>query len=122
MSQTENKISIRPGYVLVERPTGYEISLRDQPEMLAELAGTCEDAGCRKVLILGPKTKVDLTVMDIYDLGAQIAALNLRIAIVETHDASDEDVSFLETVTFNRSGPIQFFDAETEASDWLGIS
>ena len=90
--------------------------------MLMEMSTFCKEAGCRKVLILGPKTKVDLAVLDIYDLGKEIAKLDLRIAMVESHDASNEDVYFLETVVWNRGGPIQFFDTEKEAKDWLEIS
>ncbi len=90
--------------------------------MLTEMSAACEEAGCRKVLILGPKTKVNLEIFDIYDLGEQIARLHLKIAIVESHDASKDDESFLENVAFNRGGPLQFFINEEEARDWLEIS
>ncbi len=87
--------------------------------MLSELSAVCKESGCRKVLILGPKTHVSLETMDIYDLGDQIAATRLQIAIVESHDASDDDENFLETVVFNRGGPLQFFVDEEEAKNWL---
>jgi hypothetical protein len=48
--------------------------------------------------------------------------MQLPIAMAESHDASDEDVSFLENVVANRGEPIRFFDTEREAKDWLGIS
>jgi hypothetical protein len=40
---------------------------------------------------------------------------------VEVHNAPKEKVNFLENVTRNRGSPIQFFDDEQEAKDWLGI-
>ena len=59
---------------------------------------------------------------DIYDLGSELAGMQLQIAMAESHDASDEDVSFLENVAANRGGSNCFFDTEKEARDWLGIS
>ena len=59
--------------------------------------------------------------VDIFNLGQEIANLGLRIAVVESHNASNKDVKFLETVVKNRGGPIQFFDNEQDAKDWLGI-
>lgn len=95
--------------------------MSDQPAMLMEVSTICSEAGCRKVLIIGPKTKVNLTVADIYALGAEAAKLHLQVALVESHDASKEDVSFLETVMWNRGSSIRFFDTEQEAKDWLAI-
>ena len=122
MGTSESKISIQPGYVLVERPQDYEVVLSEQPARLMEISAACEKARCRKVLILGPRTKVRLSVPDIYDLGHEIAKLRLQIAVVELHDASSEDVEFLENVVMNRGAPIQFFDNEQDAKNWLGIS
>ena len=122
MGNSDYKITIRSGYVLVERPQDYEVTLNEQPAMLMELSSVCEEADCRKALILGPKTKVNLSTFDILDLGQQIAKLDLRIAIVESHDASNEDVNFLEKVVWNRGGYIRFFDSKMEAKYWLEIS
>jgi len=47
------------------------------------------------------------------------AKIRLQIAVVESHDASKDDGRFLETVVFNRGGPLQFFDTEDKARDWL---
>jgi len=95
-------MSIQDGYVLVERPQDYEVVANVLPAMLMELSAFCKAAGCRKVLVLGPKTKVSLALLDIYDLGAEIADLQLQIAMVESHYASDEDVRFFENVVANR--------------------
>jgi len=122
MGNADYKISIQSDYVLVERSKGYEVVLNEMPAMLTELSAACNEANCRKVLILGPRTKVRLETLDIYDLGEQIASSRLQIAIVESHDASADDENFLETVVFNRGGPLQFFINEEEAKDWLGIS
>ena len=122
MRSPEQKISIQRGYVLVERPQDYEVVWSEQPERLMEISAFCKEADCTKVLILGPRTKVKLSALDIFDLGENIAKLGLKIAVVELHDASNEDVRFLETVAMNRGGPIQFFDNEQEAKDWLGIT
>ena len=119
MGHSDHNISIQPGYVLVERPEDYKVASNEVPAMLMEISVFCKEAGCQKVLILGPKTKVDLSILDIYDLGEQISELHLQIAMVESHDATDDDESFLETVVFNRGGPLQFFHTKNEAEDWL---
>ncbi len=121
MGNLDYKMSIQPGYVLVERPQDYKVVLNEQAAVLMEMSTACKEAGCRKVLILGPKTKVRLSVPDIYDLGQEIAKLGLRIAVAESHDASKENVRFLENVVTTRGRPIQFFDNEQDAKDWLGI-
>jgi hypothetical protein len=115
-------MSIQPGYVLVERPQDYEVVLKEQPAMLMEMSAFCMAAARLKVLILGPKTKVNLSEFDIIDLGKEIAKLNLQIAVVESHDASNEDVDFLENVALNRGGSIRFFDTQKEAKGWLRAS
>ena len=122
MGRPDYKMSIQDDYVLVERPAGYEVVANALRAMLMELSAFCKTAGCQKVLVLGPKTKVNLALLDLYDLGSEIADLQLQIAMVESHDASDEDVSFLENVVANRGGPIRFFDSEKEAKGWLEVS
>lgn len=122
MGNSDYKISTRPGYVVVERPPDYEVVLKEQPAALMAMAAACKEADCRKVLILGPKTKVDLAIVDIYELGQEIAEMHLKIAVVESHNASDADSRFLETVTSNRCAPLRFFDTEEEAKEWLKIS
>ncbi len=122
MGNSDYKMSIQPGYVLVERPQDYEVVLKEQRGTLMEMSAFCKAAARRKVLILGPKTKVNLSESDIFDLGNEIAKLNLQIAVVESHDASNEEVNFLETVVFNRFGSIRFFDTQKEAKGWLRIS
>ena len=121
MGTLDYKMSIQPGYVLVERPRGYDVVMKGPPEMLMELSAFCKAAACRKVLILGPDTKVKLSESDIVDLGMEIAKLNLQIAVVESHDASDEDVNLLENEAGERGGSIRFFDAEPVARDWLRV-
>ena len=122
MGNADYKISNQPGYILVERTQGYEVVLDDQPAMLADISAACKEAGYRKVLLLGPETKVKLSIMDIFELGQEIANVGLKIAVVESHDALTESVDFLENVTFNRGGAIEFFDDERDAKNWLGIA
>lgn len=122
MNNPDYQMSYQSGYVLVERSPGYKVVLSDMPAFLREISAFCDESGCRKVLILGPSTTVDLSTLDLYDLGEQIARSRLQIAVVETHDASSEDEAFLETVVFNRGGPLQFFETEDDARDWLDIT
>ena len=122
MGDSNYKMSAQPGYVLVERSPDFEVDLDGQREILADMSDFCEAADCRKVLIVGPKTTVKLSLLDIYELGEEIAKLHLQIAVAESHDASSDDEEFLETVVFNRGGPIQFFESENEARDWLRVS
>jgi hypothetical protein len=119
MASSNYKISIQPDYVLMERPRDYKVVLSEQPEMLMDLAAACKRANCRKVLIRGPKTTVELSPLEIRDLGKEIAKFDLRIAVSESHDASRDDVAFLENVVWNRGRPIKFFDSELEAKYWL---
>ena len=104
MIKSKHNISIQPDYVLVERPRDYKVVLSKQKKSLLEISAVCEKAGCHRVLILGPRTKVRLSVSDIYNLGTDIANLRLQIAVVELHDASNENVTFLETVVSPRNG------------------
>lgn len=120
MHDLDFKVTTRPGYVLVERTEGYKVVLGEQPEALTKISAACEKAGCRRVLIQGPRTRVRLSVADIYELGKQIAELGLLIAVVESHDVANENVEFLETVVSNRGAPIQFFDTTEAAEYWLG--
>ena len=64
---------------------------------------------------------MSLTAFDLLELGAKIAKLDLQMAIVELHDASDDAVSLLESAAQNRGGAIRFFDGVGDAKDWLGI-
>ena len=121
MGNLDYKMSIQPGYVLVERPRDYDVVMTRPPEMLTDLSAFCKSAACRKVLILGPDTKVKLSKSDIVDLGAEIAKLNLQIAVAESHDASDEEVNLLENEAGERGGSIRFFNSEPAAKDWLRI-
>ena len=122
MGNLDYKMAIQPGFVLVERPQGYEVALNEQPAMLMELSAFCKAVARRKVLILGSKTKVNLSELDVLDLGKEIAKLNLQIAVVESHDASIGEVSLLQNVVLNRGGSIRFFDTQKEAIAWLRIS
>ena len=122
MGRLDYRITIQPDYVLVERPSDYEVVWNEQPAMLMEMSALCKEADCRKVLILGPNTKVNLSILDIADLGKKIAELGLQIAMAESHDASNKEVNFLESIVVHRGGGlIQFFDTEKEAKDWLRI-
>ncbi len=121
MGNSEQKISIQPGYVLVERSQDYKVVWSEQPERLVEISAACKEAGCQKVIILGPRTNVRLSVPEIFNLGKEIANLDLQVAVVELHDESNENVKLLENVAFNRGGSIQFFDNEQDAKDWLEI-
>ena len=121
MGTSNQRISIQSGYLLVERPEDYEVVWSEQPAKLREISVASKEASCRKVLILGPRTKVRLSTTEIFDLGQVIARSRLRIAVAETHDASNDEVEFLENVATNRGGSIQFFDNEQDAKDWLGI-
>ena len=122
MGSSKQKISIQPGYVLVERAKNYQVIGSEQTVALMQISAACEEAGCQKVLVLGSKTKVRLSTQDIFDLGEGIAKLGLQIAVVESHDASTKDVKFLEQVVENRGGPLRFFDREQDAKEWLGLS
>ena len=102
MGKAAVTMSAQASYVLVERAPGAEIVLDEQTVMLKELSTFCADVDMRKVLLVGKDVKINLRALDIHTLGKEIAKLHLQIAVVESHDASDEDVRFLENVSTNR--------------------
>ena len=122
MENPEQKISIRPDHILVERPPDYEVVLSEQSRSLLELSAACKETGCEKVLIVGPRTRVRLSPFDMLELGKQIAKLNVQMAIVEMHDASNDSMSLLKSVAFNRGSRIRFFDNVEDAKGWLEIA
>ena len=121
MSAPEFKISIQSGYVLVEDPQNYDVVWSEQPAKLQVMSAACSEVGYNKVLIRGSKANVKLTTMEIFALGEEVAKLNLMVAIVTQSDASEETKKFLENVASNRGLPVQFFDDEQDAKDWLGL-
>jgi len=116
------KKTFQVDYLQIERPEGCEIVLHEQPQFLSELAEGCKKAGVEKVLILGKRVKVRMSTLDLLDLGERVARLGLKIAVVESHDASAESVDFLESVARNRGGALEFFDEEGSARQWLGAA
>ncbi len=122
MRNSKQKISVKTDHVLVERSPGYEVVMADQSAWLAELSEICKTSGCKNALVMGHNTNVRLSLMDIFELGQKIAGLRLRIAVVETHDASKSSVEFLESVATIRGGPLKFFGDIQSAKGWLEIS
>jgi len=123
MDEFKQRISVHPDHILVERPDDYRVVLSEQRASLVEIAQACQEDGLQKVLIVGPRTEVRLSVMDVYNLGKEIAELGiLQIAVVESHDAASEDVTLLEDVASNRGALFQFFGTREAAEQWLGIA
>jgi len=121
MSDPEYEISIQPGYVLVEDPPNYDVFWNEMPPKLQAISAACSEAGYRKVILRGSNINVKLTVPEIFALGEEIAKLNLKIAIVQLHDASKGNEELLENAASNRGSPILFFNNEQDARDWLGV-
>ena len=105
MGKSSQELSLQSDYVHVERRRGYEVSIEEQAELLQELAQYCDEVDCRKGLILGESTKVDLGPLDIYELGKEIAKYDLQIVVAG-----------------NRGGPGQFFADQDEARAWLRVN
>ncbi len=121
MSDPEYAISIQPGYVLVENPPNYDVVWIEQPPKLQAISAACSGAAYRKVLIRESNANVKLTVTEIFRLGEEVGKLNLKIAVVSTHDASKENERLLETAATTRGSPVRFFNKEQDAKDWLGV-
>lgn len=111
--------SLHSGYVLVERPAGYELTYQSCLEGLTEITRHCDGSGCRRVLIVGPGTDVKLSVKEIYKLGKEISKQRLKIAIFESHGVTSEEMTFLETLVTCRGLPLRFFGNQQEATTWL---
>ncbi len=121
MADSKYAISIQSGYVLVEDPPDYNVVLDEQPPKLQAMSAVCSEAGYRKVLIRGTKANVKLTTMEFFTLGKEVGKLGLMIAVVTLDDASKKSKRFLEDVATNRGSPVQFFDNDQDAKDWLGV-
>lgn len=121
MAEPKYKISIQPGYVLVEDPPNYDVVWTEQPPKLRAMSAACSEAGYNKALIRGSKSNVKLTGAEIFKLGVEVAKLNLLVAVVTQHDTSKDTERFIENVVANRGLPIQFFENEQDAKDWLGV-
>lgn len=119
MPEPKQTISVQAGYVLVERSEGYEVNAEEVPATLTKIHNACEMAGCYKVLVDGPNTRVRLSTFDMYRFGELIVQLGLKLAIIENHDATSDDERFLENVTNNRGQPMRFFKSRSEAVQWL---
>ena len=122
MANPDQTISIRSDYILVERPPDYEVVISEQPNALLELSAACNTVGCKKVLIVGPRTKVSLSAFDMLVLGKKIGKLDIQMAIAELHDASTDAVSLLKVVALNHGSKIRFFDNVKDAKDWLEVA
>ena len=121
MADKHYTVSVLEDHVLVEREEDTTVVMSDQAVMIEEVLATCRQSGQKNVLVTGASIKVELSTVDLLQLGTEVANSRLRIAVVEEHDASPEDVSFLENVAWNRGGLIRFFDNEAAAKDWLDI-
>ncbi len=121
MSDPEYAISIQPGYVLVEDPPNYDVVWIEQPPKLQAISAACSEAGYRNVLVRGSKVNVKLTTMEIFALGKEVGKLNLKIAVVQVHDAPQENERLLENAATNRGSHLRFFNREQDAKEWLGV-
>jgi hypothetical protein len=121
MTDSNYVISIQPGYVLVEEPSDYEVVWEEQPAKLQKLAATCREADTRKVIVKGSTVNVKLSMMEILMLSKEIAKVKLNVAIITKHDLTKEHEALFKDVATNRGSPIQFFDNEKDAKDWLAI-
>ena len=119
MPDPEYNISIQSGYVLVEDPPEYDVVWGEQTAKLKAIAAACAEAGCKTVLIRGSKANVKLSTIQIHDLGKEVGKLNLKIAVVTSHDAPWDEVILLEATAKNRGSPIRFFHREKDAKEWL---
>ena len=121
MPDPKYKISNQSGYVLVEDPPDYDVVLNEQPAKLWAISAACYEADCWKVLIRGSKASVKLTNKQISARGEAVGNLNLHIAVVTSHDASQDQQELLENTASDLGSTIQFFDKEQDAKDWLDV-
>jgi hypothetical protein len=121
MTNLNHIVSLQSDHVLVEEPAGFEVIWEEQKSRLNEIAAVCAEGDTNKVLILGPETKVHLSVIELLLLAKGIAKLDLRVALVVNTDLSSELESFFKDIASNRGSPMQFFKTEKDAGDWLNI-
>jgi hypothetical protein len=72
-------------------------------------------------LINGPATKVSLSAIELLELSKKIAKLKLQVALVVNTDLSSGLESFFVEMASDRGSPMQFFENEEAAKDWLNI-
>lgn len=95
--------------------------LNEQLARLPEIAAKCDEAGHRKVLVLGTTVKVRMSSFEFFQLGKAVANLQLRCAIVAQHDIPRETMSLFENAATNRGSPLRFIDSVDAAKGWLEI-
>jgi hypothetical protein len=121
MTKLNHVVSLQQDHVLVEEPADFEVIWEEQKSRLNEIAAVCGEGNTNKVLILGPETKVHLSVIELLLLAKGIAKLDLRVALVVNTNLSSELESFFKDIASNRGSPMQFFTTEKDAKDWLNI-
>lgn len=114
-------IVIEQGFVRIEEPHGFEVLPEEQRFRLKVIAAACRDANTNKVLINGPETIVSLSLIELDELAKRIGKLRLKVALVVNTDIPSESESFFADAAFDRGSPMQFFENEEAARDWLNI-
>ena len=123
MVTPEYVISVQDEYVLVDNPPDYVVAREDLASKLREVSARCSEAGLRKVLVRSTTVQFQLSMLDFYDTGVDVAKTRLRFAIcIGVHNITARDETFLENVAVNRGGSLRFFQNETEALNWLDVS
>lgn len=119
MNDSGYAIHVEPGCVIVNEAPNYVVRWPDQKEMLAETVEACQQAQTSRVLILGSTTRVEMSQLELFEMAKEVARLQLTVAIVSQHDATETDAQFFGNVASNRGAPVAFFESESDARTWL---
>ena len=120
----QTNIETYPDYIRVEvsgtRLPGQAVA--DADVVGKKIVSLCRDKEIDKVLLV-LNLSGRLSVTDAYDIVANSEeygwSRQFKLAFVDLNTDSLQDSHFIETVALNRAFPINVFDNEEEARDWL---
>ena len=95
---------------------GPHASVKDWKKALTGVQRLSEETGIRRVLVDVQAQKKTAGTGTLFEFGSH---LPLGIAFAILCDLDREDHHFVETIASNRGIPIQDFDSEQEALEWL---
>lgn len=112
-------IAAMDDYLFVSRPVGYVLDGESIRVSTAQITNACQDAGVNRVLIFGPRTYIRASQAELLELARVYAEVELKIALVESHNAGSETTEFFKKAARERGATVRFFDKIRDATDWL---
>lgn len=114
-------VTFKGTFIRVDHPRGYELTDQGITEFWQELAETCREYQCFKVLAIWVAPKRRLSVMNSFDSGSTVSQLlaGVKLACCFHEYEPDDQTELFVNVAYNRGVNIALFTEENEALCWL---